>query len=106
MHNASKFATIDSTVEITGKSVEGTGGKSGPGDYEVTISNKGKPIDDRQVAQLLKPFTLNENVLNHSVGTGMGLSICQAMLKLHGTSLKFTSHDSLISVSFTLKKGK
>ena len=106
MHNASKFATIDSTVEITGKSVEDSGGKSVTGHYEVTISNKGKPIDDRQVAQLLKPFTLNENVLNHSVGTGMGLSICQAMLKLHGTSLKFTSQNSTISVSFTLKKSK
>ena len=98
MHNAAKFAQIDSAVEVVGKTV---------GDeYQVTISNKGKPIDDRQVAQLLKPFTLNENVLNHSVGTGMGLSICQAMLKLHGTSLKFTSHNSMISVSFALKKGK
>jgi two-component system, sensor histidine kinase and response regulator len=95
-HNAAKFAEPGSTVEIVGKSM-------GHGHYEVSLTNAGEPIDEKQIERLMKPFTLNENVLNHSVGTGMGLSICQAMMKLHGSALKFSSKASRITVSFDLE---
>ena len=39
----------------------------------------------------MKPFTLNENALNHSVGTGLGLPISLALLKLHDSALGFAS---------------
>lgn len=94
LHNAAKFAEIGSETTITGKGV----GNS----YRVTLSNYGDPIGEKQIANLLKPFTLNENVLNHSVGTGLGLSVCQAMLKLHGSTLKFVSEGREIRVSFDL----
>jgi two-component system sensor histidine kinase/response regulator len=96
-HNAAKFADPGSTIEIIGRS---------PDDetYEVSILNEGKPIPEKRIAQLLKPFTLDENMLNHSVGTGLGLSICQAMLKLHSSSLRFTSKKNSIQVSFNLKR--
>jgi two-component system, sensor histidine kinase and response regulator len=97
MHNAVKFADEGSNVEVSGEAQK-------EGLYEVTITNKGKPISESVISQLLKPFTLNENVMHHSVGTGMGLSICQAMLKLHGSQLRFTSKAGQISVSFTLKE--
>jgi two-component system sensor histidine kinase/response regulator len=96
MHNAAKFADAGSTVEVTGRA----GGKQEK--FELMITNRGSPIDEKQIAQLLKPFTLNENVLNHSVGTGLGLSVCQAMLKLHSSSLKFVSKNSTIQVGFEL----
>jgi two-component system sensor histidine kinase/response regulator len=96
-HNAAKFAEENSEIEITGQAV---------GDrYELSIANIGNPIDEKQIAQLLKPFTLNENVLNHSVGTGLGLSVCQAMLKLHGSQLRFVSKNRDIKVSFDLAMG-
>lgn len=91
-HNAAKFSDPNSKIEVMGQ-------KNGAR-YEVCISNSGEPIDQRLITQLLKPFTLNENVLNHSVGTGLGLSVCQAMLKLHGSSLHFVSQKRDISVSF------
>jgi signal transduction histidine kinase len=97
VHNAVKFADEGSTIEISGEAQK-------DGLFEVTITNKGKPIAEAVISQLLKPFTLNENVMHHSVGTGMGLSICQAMLKLHGSQLRFTSKSGQISVSFTLKE--
>lgn len=94
-HNAAKFADPETEVEVIGRAKDN-------GLYEISISNKGKPIDERRVQQLFKPFTLNENMLNHSVGTGLGLSICQAMLKLHSSSLKLVSSENKITVSFEL----
>ena len=97
IHNAVKFADVKSVVEVIGSS-------NGKDRYQVEIVNKGKPIDEARIAQLMKPFTLNENTMNHSVGTGLGLSICQAMLKLHSSSLKFTSGDGTIRVAFELDR--
>ena len=94
IHNAVKFADEVSAIEVKGEVSEGK--------YHLTISNKGKPISQDQIARLLKPFTLDENVMNHSVGTGMGLSICQAMLKLHKTALQFSSKAGRIAVAFDL----
>jgi len=94
LHNSAKFAKAGTEVEISGQ--------AHANHYQLTVSNEGTPLDDRKIAQLLKPFTLNENALNHSIGTGLGLSICQALLKLHGSQLRFTSHDSKIQVGFDL----
>lgn len=94
LHNAVKFADEGSDIEILG---------TVSGDYfRLQILNFGQPIDPKQIIQLLKPFTLNENVLNHSIGTGLGLSVCQAMLKLHGSQLKFVSTGRQIEVGFEL----
>jgi signal transduction histidine kinase len=104
-HNAAKFAEPGSTIQVVGQSKDDAE-DDGKGDrgYEISIANEGKPIPEKRIAQLLKPFTLDENMLNHSVGTGLGLSICQAMLKLHSSSLEFTSKKNSIQVSFILKK--
>ncbi len=97
-HNAVKFAAAGTQVRVSGKSAPG-------GVYRVSVFNEGPSIDPKRVAQLLKPFTLNENMMNHSVGTGLGLSICQAMLKLHAASLDFESTEGAnggVRVSFSL----
>jgi len=98
LHNAAKFATASSEVLIEGRS-------KSDGLYEVSLSNSGKPIEERRIQQLMKPFTLDENTLNHSVGTGLGLSICQALLKLHSSSLRFTSEKNTLVVAFDLNLG-
>lgn len=95
LHNAAKFADPGSSVVVQGRSRT-------DGLYEVTITNEGKPIDEKRIAKLLKPFTLDENVMNHSVGTGLGLSICQAMLKLHSSKLKFATKKNETCVAFEL----
>jgi two-component system, sensor histidine kinase and response regulator len=94
LHNAAKFAQSDTDVVISGDRVQGN--------FQLRIANYGPPIDEKQIALLLKPFTLNENVLNHSVGTGLGLSVCQAVLKLHKSALVFTSIADRIEVGFDL----
>ncbi|MES2964878.1 MAG: hybrid sensor histidine kinase/response regulator [Bdellovibrionota bacterium] len=94
LHNAVKFAEPSSTVTVRGHSHDGV--------FGVSLENKGAPIDQKRIDQLMKPFTLNENALNHSVGTGLGLPICQALLKLHASSLQFSSRESKVVVSFDL----
>ena len=95
-HNAAKFASPDTKVLVRGIS-------SGA-QYRVEIENHGAAIDERKIEQLLKPFTLNENTLNHSVGTGLGLPISQALLKLHGAKLSFASEGDRVLISFTLTR--
>jgi signal transduction histidine kinase len=93
-HNASKFASAGTHVIVTGASIDGR--------YRVSIENRGVPLDEARIAQLMKPFTLNENALNHSVGTGLGLPISLALLKLHGSTLRFHSEGDQVIVSFDL----
>jgi signal transduction histidine kinase len=94
VHNAAKFASAGTNVTVKGASVDGR--------YRVSIENRGVPLDEARIAQLMKPFTLNENALNHSVGTGLGLAISQALLKLHGSALTFASKGDLVIISFDL----
>ena len=95
LHNAVKFADENSEVHVAGKSVDGKG-------YAITISNSGKKVDEKKLRQILKPFTLDESIMHHTTGTGMGLSVCQALLKLHGSTLKFSSGEDRIEVSFLI----
>lgn len=93
-HNAAKFATTGTKVIVRGSSVNGR--------YLVAIENHGTAIDERRIDQLMKPFTLNENVLNHSIGTGLGLPISQALLKLQGAKLRFAAGGDRVIISFDL----
>jgi two-component system sensor histidine kinase/response regulator len=98
LHNAAKFADKQTRVSVSGRSVPG-------GLYEVAITNfanSSPKIDDQRVKQLLKPFTLNENSLNHSTGNGLGLSICHALLKLHHSQLRFAAAGDEVHVSFQI----
>jgi signal transduction histidine kinase len=97
-HNAAKFASAGTNVSVRGASVDGR--------YRVSLENRGTPIDEARISQLMKPFTLNENTLNHSVGTGLGLPICQALLKLHGSSLNFSTEGDRVIIAFDLALAK
>jgi K+-sensing histidine kinase KdpD len=94
-HNAAKFAKPNTNVQIEGRTID-------RGLFRLNVTNIGTPIDENKIAQLMKPFTLNENMMNHSVGTGLGLAICQALLKLHGSQLSLKSTDDTIAITFDL----
>lgn len=54
---------------------------------EFTLQNRGPVPRAEVIEKILKPFTLDENIMHHSRGTGLGLSISQAQLKRLGLSL-------------------
>lgn len=55
---------------------------------QLSIQNKGPTPKPEVIEKILKPFTLDENIMHHSRGTGLGLSIAQAQLKRLGSELQ------------------
>ena len=96
LENAAKFADPSSEILIQAKTKASGKNKL----FEIDIQNQGPNIKPEKIQNLLKSFTLNENAFNHSTGNGLGLSICQALLKLHDSQLNFESCDHTIRVSF------
>jgi signal transduction histidine kinase len=94
LHNASKFGDEASTIRVTAKPT-----KNG---LRVAVENTGKPLDEKTIQKLIRPFEIDENIMNHSKGVGMGLSVCQALLKLQSSQLSFESEGKSVCVAFDL----
>lgn len=69
---------------------------------EISITNTAPELSPEVIAHILKPFVLNENIMHHSQGLGLGLNLCQALLKCHGSKLQITSQNNTVCVSFVL----
>ena len=93
--NAIEFGKVESVIHVTAKQ---KGSK-----LEVKIENQSeKDIPPKILKELLKPFQLNEDMMNHSKGLGLGLSISQALLKLNNSELKLKSNKNTFTASFQL----
>ncbi len=94
-HNAVKFADENSVINITSQVTERA-------KLEVKITNHGPALSEDQILHIMKPFNLDENILNHSQGMGLGLAVCQSLLKHHGSEIKIQSDKNSTSVAFLL----
>jgi signal transduction histidine kinase len=70
----------------------------------IVVSNQGQGPNPKIIEQLLKPFTLDENVFHHSKGLGLGLSLSQSLLRRQGSSLEMKTSPNKVQVSFLLPK--
>lgn len=95
LHNANKFGAEKTIIEL--KSTKTSDG------LDIIIANKGSSFNLQRVEKLLQPFFLDESIMHHSVGTGMGLAICQALLKTIGSSLEFENIADGAQVKFHIK---
>lgn len=95
VHNAAKFGDPDSTIRINAKSFS-------PHKVRISVYNQGKKIPEAVVDKIMKPFFIDEAVMNHSVGLGLGLTICQAILKTHSSTISVENKDLGVEVSFEL----
>ena len=95
--NAIKFSTNGSDVELTVASVEKSNDQA-----QIIIRNRGKSMTKETIERVLKPFILDENLLHHSKGLGMGLSLCQSLLKTHESEISIQCSKGYIEVSFVL----
>ncbi|MCB0384887.1 MAG: hybrid sensor histidine kinase/response regulator [Bdellovibrionales bacterium] len=94
--NAIKFASKGSGIDLfVNEDVES-------GEFLFKVRNKGKAMNKETIARVLKPFTLDENLLHHSKGLGMGLSLSQALLKVLGSEIDISCPKGYIEVSFRI----
>ncbi|MEO0335914.1 MAG: hybrid sensor histidine kinase/response regulator, partial [Pseudomonadota bacterium] len=97
MENAVKFADEKSEIKLVADEADGG--------IRLSVINKGKKtLSAKAISEILKPFHLDENALNHTSGTGLGLSVCQALLKTHDSELKIESDKPFFKASFQLPK--
>ncbi len=94
VHNACKFCDANSEIQIQSA-------KSG-NKIRFTIHNKGPQIAADAVEKIFKPFYIDENVMNHSTGFGLGLTVCESILKLHKSSLHVQNLEDGVSLYFEL----
>jgi two-component system, sensor histidine kinase and response regulator len=92
-HNAIKFGEKGTEIEVVCE-------KGGDDKIYFNVKNEGKPISKSAIDRILKPFTLDENIMNHSKGLGLGLSLCQALLKRHSSRLEIKSESGRTIVGF------
>ncbi len=94
VHNAAKFG-YDNT-EIFIEATENN-------DRVIySVLNKGPQVETQVIEKILSPFFIDEDVMNHSTGMGLGLSICQSILSLHQSKLKIENTSEGVCVSFSL----
>ncbi|ASD62593.1 hybrid sensor histidine kinase/response regulator [Bdellovibrio bacteriovorus] len=97
IHNAAKFGTDGSEIHVESM-------KSGT-NLRFVVSNIGPHLPTSVVDKIMKPFFIDEDVMHHSTGTGLGLTICQSILKSHQSHLQFKNTAQGVMVFFELPLG-
>lgn len=94
VHNAAKFGIDNSEILVEAEKQ----------DDQVIFSviNKGPQLEAPVIEKILRPFFIDEDVMNHSTGMGLGLSICQSILNLHHSKLRIENTEEGVCVSFNL----
>jgi len=94
IHNATKFGNEESEIRVQIQEFQGKN--------HIKIENSGKPIPIEVQEKILNPFVISENIMNHSAGLGLGLTICQSILKAHQSNLNIKNTENGVAVSFDL----
>lgn len=95
LHNAIKFSLDGSAIEINAVNTQ-------PHRLKISVFNQGPAISEAVRAKILKPFFIDEDVMHHSTGTGLGLTVCQSILKAHGSHLDLINRDQGVEASFEI----
>jgi len=95
LENAVRFAEPNTRVELS-TSVTASHRSS------VKVCNIGPPIPGEALQNLGKPFYIAEDILKHTQGTGLGLSVVVSLLKLHGINLNLQNVKNGVEASFVL----
>lgn len=96
LQNATKFGLPDSTIRIKVY-------KDLNYSAIISIENKGPLISPQLIEKIMKPFLLDENIMNHSVGMGLGLSICNTLMKCQNGELSVVNNSNGVSVLFQFR---
>ncbi len=94
IHNASKFGRENEAIRIHTRTLGNQ--------MEFKITNVGPKIRVELINKILSPFLLDEEVMHHSSGMGLGLSVCQTLIRAHKGSLSIKNLDQGVEVCFLL----
>ena len=96
LHNATKFGLAGSAIEVSATSDSA---------YRLilTVENKGPQIAPHVIEKIMKPFLLDENIMNHSVGMGLGLTICNTLMKCQNAALRVENTGAGVRVLFQFR---
>lgn len=94
IHNASKFGEDGGDIHLESLKTENS--------LRFLVHNRGPQIPASVVKKIMKPFFIDEDVMHHSTGSGLGLTICNAILKSHKSQLQFKNTDHGVMVFFDL----
>lgn len=92
--NAVKFGSEKSIIEFSTTEADGQ--------VQLRLANAGKSLKADVIAKILKPFSLDENIMHHTKGSGLGLSVVQAVLRRLGSQLDVQSPKGRFEASFFL----
>jgi len=98
LDNAIKFGFERTTIQIVVQA-------DSDGKVSFTIDNEGKGVKADRIEKILRPFALDENIMHHSQGTGLGLSVVQALLHRLGSQLHVECPKGHFVVRFSLPSG-
>lgn len=96
LHNATKFGLAGSEIRVSILKREHAR-------FVMTIQNKGPRISEQLIENIMRPFQMDENIMNHSVGMGLGLSICNTLMKSQNAQLTVENETDGVKVSFSFQ---
>ncbi len=72
--------------------------------YQLSVSNVMQHTLTVSPQSLISAFTKNEKIMNHTQGTGLGLSVVDALSQALGGTLKISARDKKFHVKITFPK--
>jgi len=105
LNNAIKFSKPHSTITVIIEEKESDGNKCGKREISVRVRDEGPGISKEDIAKLFTPFMqIRPGELQQGRGSGIGLSICKQIVKLHGGEIDCESEVGVGSVfSYTVR---
>jgi signal transduction histidine kinase len=92
--NALKYAPVNGSIRVEVL-------KRGEGTVEVSVSDNGPGISDSEKTKVVERFYRGD-ASRGTPGVGLGLSLAQAVAKLHGSVLELTDQNPGLRVALTL----
>lgn len=97
IENALKFSHQDDTISISLQENDH--------DLEIFISDTGPGIPEEELQQIFESFTQSTRTMTRNGGSGLGLALCQQIIKAHGGHCQATNNDEKgCTFSIKLKK--
>jgi two-component system, sensor histidine kinase and response regulator len=95
IENALRFAVTNSEIILKTQQEQ-------PHRCRVIVTNQGPPVPEETLKNLGVPFFISEDMMKHSQGTGLGLSVVVSLLKRHRTEFYLENIEPYVHASFTI----